>query len=280
MAELCRRAEGTGAESLWAVDHLYWPHPIGEALTTLAVAAVATTRPTLGTCVLQLPLRQPDAVAKQAAALQLLSGGRFVLGLGVGSHREEYERAGVDFGRRGRLMDEGVGRLRRAWDPHGGASDYVQEPAGPPVPLWFGGSSAAARRRAAALGDGWIPLFLAPDDYAPAVRALRHDAADAGRDPGAVAPGVVVFACVGDDEAAARGAAWLSQLYRLPAKAFQRHLVAGSPDACAAALHRYAEAGARHIVVMVAGSPAVEHFGQLRAAFVRAGERVLTGAPA
>jgi alkanesulfonate monooxygenase SsuD/methylene tetrahydromethanopterin reductase-like flavin-dependent oxidoreductase (luciferase family) len=280
LAELCRRAEGTGADSLWAVDHLYWPHPIGEALTTLAVAAATTTRPTLGTCVLQLPLRQPAAVAKQATALQLLSGGRFILGLGVGSHEEEYERAGVDFHRRGRLMDEGVAGLRGAWGPSGPDSDYVQEPAGPPVPLWFGGASAAARRRAAAVGDGWIPLFIAPDEYAPAVTALRREATEAGRDPGAVETGVVVFACVGDDDAAARGAAWLSQLYRLPEKAFGRHLVAGSPDACATALRRYAEAGARHIVVMVAGSPAVEHFGLLRAALVRDEERVLTGAPA
>ncbi len=66
----------------------------------------------------------------------------------------------------------------------------------------------------------------------------------------------------------------------MPAKAFRRHLVAGSPDVCAAALRRYAEAGARHIVVMVAGSPAVDQFGLLRAAFVRDEERVLTGAPA
>ena len=280
LTELCRRAEGTGADSLWAVDHLYWPHPIGEALTTLAVAAVATTRPTLGTCVLQLPLRQAAAVAKQATALQLLSGGRLVLGLGVGSHEEEYERAGVDFHRRGRLLDEGVACLRGAWDPVAPASDYGQEPVGPPVPLWFGGASDAARRRAAAVGDGWIPLFIAPDHYAPAVAALRREATEAGRDPDAVEPGVVVFACVGDDEAPARGAAWLSQLYRLPAKAFGRHLVAGSPDVCAAALRRYAEAGARHIVVMMAGSPAVEHFGLLRAAFVRDDERALTGAPA
>jgi len=278
--ELCRRAEGTGADSLWSVDHLYWPHPIGEALTTLAVAAVATVRPTLGTCVLQLPLRQAAAVAKQATALQLLCGGRLVLGLGVGSHEEEYERAGVDFHRRGRLIDEGVARLREAWDPVAPASEYVQKPVGTPVPLWFGGASAAARRRAAAVGDGWIPLFIAPDDYAPAVTALRREAAEVGRDPDAVEPGVVVFACVGDDEAPARGAAWLSQLYRLPAKAFGRHLVAGSPDTCARALRRYAEAGARHIVVMVAGSPAVEQFGLLRAAFVRDDERILTGAPA
>ena len=106
------------------------------------------------------------------------------------------------------------------------------------------------------MGDGWAPLFLAPDEYAAHVAALRQETAEAGRDPDAVEAGVVVFACVGDDaEAPARGASWLSDLYRLPPKAFQRHLVAGSPETCAAALGRYVEAGARHIVVMVAGSP-------------------------
>ncbi len=255
---------------------------------------------TLGTCVLQLPLRSSSAVAKQATALQVLSGGRFVLGLGVGSHRSEYERAGVDFTRRGRLMDEGVAELRAAWgartltgsragsetrspthDPSGSLAHYVQDPSSPPIPLWFGGSSDSARRRAAAVGDGWVPLFLAPEEYAVALAALRRETADADRDPGAVEPGVVVFARVGDDEVApAEGAAWLSHLYRLPPKAFQRHLVAGSPSSCAAALARYAEAGARHIVVMVAGSPAVEHFALLRAAFVAATEPALAGVSA
>lgn len=282
LAELCRRAEATGADSLWAADHLFWPHPIGEALTTLAVAAVATKRALLGTCVLQLPLRRPAAVAKQATALQRLSGGRFVLGLGVGSHEGEYERAGVDFHRRGPLMDDGVARLRAAWDPSGAPdADYVQEPASVPVPLWFGGSSDAARRRAAAVGDGWVPLFLAPDEYAAGLAALRQETADAGREPGAVEAGVVVFACVGDDaEAPTRGASWLSHLYRLPPKAFQRHLVAGSPETCAAALGRYADAGARHIVVMVAGSPAVEHFDLLHAAFAGDERKFLSAVPA
>ncbi len=279
LAELCRQAEATGADSLWAVDHLYWPHPIGEAFTTLAVAATATRRATLGTCVLQLPLRQPAAVAKQATALQLLCGGRFVLGLGVGSHELEYERAGVDFGGRGRLMDDGVAHLRAAW-ADSGAPGYVQQPASAPVPLWFGGSSVAARRRAAAVGDGWVPLLMTPDDYETALAALRRETAEAGRDPRAVEAGVVVFACVGGDDASARGAAWLSDLYRLPAKAFGRHLVAGPPEACAAALWRYAAAGARHILVMVAGAPAVEHFELLRAAFVRDELRALKGVPA
>ena len=220
MAELCRQAEATGADSLWAVDHLYWPHPIAEAFTTLAVAAVTTTRPLLGTCVLQLPLRPSSVVAKQATAIQHLSAGRFVLGLGVGIHEREYVRAGVDYRRRGRLMDEGVAGLRRAWaGPDEGGADYVQEPASAPVPLWFGGASPAARRRAAAVGDGWVPLFLAPDEYGTALAALRRETAEAGRDPEAVQAGVVVFACVGDDDQApVRGAQWLSELYRLPAQ--------------------------------------------------------------
>jgi len=282
VAELCRRAEATGADSLWAVDHLYWPHPIAEAFTTLAVAAFTTSRPLLGTCVLQLPLRPSSVVAKQATALQHLSAGRFVLGMGVGMHEDEYVRAGVDYRRRGKLMDEGVAGLRRAWaGPEEGGADYVQEPASAPVPLWFGGASPAARRRAAAVGDGWVPLFLAPDEYGTALAALRRETAEAGRDPEAVQAGVVVFACVGDDdEAPVRGAQWLSELYRLPPKAFQRHLVAGSPQTCATALARYADAGARHILVMVAGSPAVEHFGLLRDAFVGATSPVLAGAPA
>ncbi len=77
LAELFRRAEATGAESLWVVDHLYWPHPINECLTTLAIGAAATRRPTLGSCILQLPLRHSPAVAKQATALAAPLGWSF-----------------------------------------------------------------------------------------------------------------------------------------------------------------------------------------------------------
>jgi alkanesulfonate monooxygenase SsuD/methylene tetrahydromethanopterin reductase-like flavin-dependent oxidoreductase (luciferase family) len=270
--ELCRQAEATGADSLWAVDHLFWPHPIDECLTTLAIAAAATSLPTLGTCVLQLPLRQPAAVAKQATALQHLSGERFILGVGVGIHTGEYARAGVDYHRRGRLMDDGLEAVLDAWDTTADpAPAYKHEPASSRVPLWIGGASPAARQRAARVGDGWVPLFVTADDYAPALDALRHETAAHGRPADAVTPAVVVFVHVGAADVAARdGAAWLSAMYGLPPKAFERHLVAGSPEACAAALHRFSEAGARHIVVMVAGTGAVAHFGPLRAAFVAA----------
>jgi alkanesulfonate monooxygenase SsuD/methylene tetrahydromethanopterin reductase-like flavin-dependent oxidoreductase (luciferase family) len=279
LSELCRQAESTGATSLWAVDHLFWPHPINECLTTLAIAAAATRRVTLGSCVLQLPLRHPAAVAKQATALQHLSGGRFVLGLGVGSHATEYERAGVDFHQRGRLMEQGVSALRQAWDSGDDpTTSYPQTPTSARIPLWFGGSSTAARRRAAARGDGWVPLFLTADDYGPAIAALRQETEDAGRDPDAVEPAVVVFARVGaDDEAPARGAQWLSDMYGLPPKAFERHLIAGEPEACAAGLRRYVDAGAHHVVVMIAAAGAVGHFGLLRSAFVAHPDAVPVG---
>ena len=260
---------------MWAADHLFWPHPIAEAMTTLAVAASVTNRPVLGTCVLQLPLRQPAAVAKQAAALQLLSGGRFVLGLGVGSHEAEYDRVGVDFHRRGMLMDDALVRLRTAWsgDPLS-PSDYGQEPAPLPIPIWFGGSSPAARRRAATQGDGWVPLFVTAGEYGPALAELRREAVEVGRDPDGIEPGVVTFVHVADHpHAATQGAAWLSNLYRVPPKAFQRHLVAGPADECAAALWRFVDAGAQQVIVMVAGSPAVEHFAALRGAFDAETER-------
>ena len=94
-----------------------------------------------------------------------------------------------------------------------------------------------------------------------------------------LAAAVVVFARVGpDDEAPTKGAQWLSEMYGLPPRAFERHLVAGSAEACAAGLARFADAGARHIVVMVAGTGAVSHFAPLRAAFTTRTTAVPAGA--
>lgn len=282
LADLCRRAEATGADSLWVVDHLYWPHPIDEAMTTLAIAAAVTRRPSIGTCILQLPLRDASAVAKQATNLQMLSGGRFVLGLGVGSHEGEYARAGVDFHRRGALMDDGIDQIKDAWSSAGEeAGAYRQLPGGPPVPIWLGGHSAPARRRAARVADGWIPLFLTAEEYGPALEALRQETAEAGRPADAVEPAVVVFARVGPpEEAIPEGCAWLSTLYGIPAKAFERHIIAGTSEVCAAGLARFVEAGARHIAVMVAAPNAVQHFGYLRSAFMATAESTLSGVPA
>ena len=161
-----------GASALWATDHLFWHGPALEAMVALSVAATVARQAVLGTCVVQLPLRRAVAVAKQAASLQLLSQGRMILGVGVGSHAGEYEQAGVAYADRGRQLDAGIAELRRSWSSGdgvragdvtvGGAERYRQLPAPDPIPVWVGGSSEAALRRAARLADGWMPLFLDP----------------------------------------------------------------------------------------------------------------------
>ncbi len=270
VCELAAGAEEAGAGGVWAPDHLFWRRPAPECLTSLAVAAAVTRRVHLGACVLQLPLRSPAAVAKQAAALQTLSGGRFVLGVGSGSHAPEYALAGVSFRDRGPLLDAGIAALRSAWGTAEQPGGYRLEPAAP-VPVWIGGSSTAALRRAATVGDGWVPLFVGPERFADSLGSLREIAASAGRDPGAVMPAVVMVASVGDDPTRARaeGTSWLSSLYGIPAKAFDRHLVAGTSDDCAAEVGRYVDAGAAHVIVLLATDDALEQFRALAAAYGR-----------
>jgi alkanesulfonate monooxygenase SsuD/methylene tetrahydromethanopterin reductase-like flavin-dependent oxidoreductase (luciferase family) len=128
------------------------------------------------------------------------------------------------------------------------------------------------------VGDAWVPLFITADDYGPAISALRAETEAAGRHPDAVEPAVVVFVRVGrEGKAHESGARWLSDLYGVPSKAFERHLVAGPSEDCAAALARFVEGGARHVVVMMAGPDAVRQFGFLRSAFVALTEAIPAG---
>ena len=196
----------------------------------------------LGTCVIQLPLRQAPVVAKQAASLQSLSQGRFVLGVGVGSHAGEYEQAGLDYHSRGRQLDAGIAELRRSWASGRGvtAGDtsatgperYRQLPEPPAIPVWVGGSSEAALRRAATLADGWMPLFLSPTEYRDAIERLVKEIDRAGRPADAVTPSIVLFVSIDDDPAAGakRGTGWMCSLYGIPAKAFERHIVSGTAE--------------------------------------------------
>ena len=228
LAGLCRRAEQAGADALWACDHLFWHGPCLECLVVLTVAATATERVALGTCVVQLPLRRAVAVAKQAATLQTLSRGRLVLGLGVGSHPGEYEQVGAAYHRRGHDLDTGIGELHRAWASGAGVTRgdtastsatgrYRQLPAPPPVPVWVGGSSEAApapRRPAGRRMDAAVPRGRR-------LRRRRRTPGQGGRrrraGPDAVTPAMVLFVSLDDDRARGwPGTAWMGSLYGLP----------------------------------------------------------------
>ena len=186
------QAEELGFADVWVSDHLavpagaaYPPAFLYEPVVTLTWAAAATTRVGLGTSILVLPYRHPLHLAKELASLDLLSGGRLVVGAAAGWLEGEFDALGVPYAERGARTDEALDALRACWegdDPvtfHGPTvrldAMKVQPRPGRHIPVWVGGTSPAALRRAAARGDGWHGLFMGADELAPVLAALRRD---------------------------------------------------------------------------------------------------------
>ncbi|MDT7551441.1 MAG: hypothetical protein QOE84_3835, partial [Actinomycetota bacterium] len=170
---------------------------IPDPLIWFAYVAAVTTRIRFGTGVLILPEHQPVVLAKAAATLDHLSGGRLMLGVGVGELPEEYAAVGMDFTNRGRRMDEYLEAMRILWrdDVASYAGTHVAFdevecrpwPVRREIPLIIGGASEAAIRRAARLGDGYFP-FVFPDqdpvvELPRLIARVRDATAEAGRDP-------------------------------------------------------------------------------------------------
>ena len=159
LRDWARTVEGLGYDLLMVSDHLaitpdvaeQYPAPFYEPFTALSWLAGVTDTIRLGTTVLIAPYRHPLLVARMAANLNQLSGGRFVLGVGAGWARQEFEALGVDFARRGQLTDELLRAVRDAWEND---ADYRSGE----IPIWVGGLSTAGMRRAVRFGDAWHPL--------------------------------------------------------------------------------------------------------------------------
>ncbi|CAA0123567.1 putative protein [Halioglobus japonicus] len=249
--------ESDGCSAIWLTDHLFFPSDTPDALTMAAVATSATTQCMIGTGVIQLPLRQVAAVAKSCSTLSALSGGRFVLGVGVGEHRQEYERAGASFSNRGAALDRGIGELRELWAP--GDSWFEQRPAAPDIPIWVGGRSERSLQRAAAAGDGWFPMFISAAGFARRSTQLDKLTIDAGRDPAEVQRAVLVIASVDRPQWSADDArTWATNLFRADPLAIERHVITGSAGEVVDRLGAFREAGAQHIAVLIASDNAVE----------------------
>ena len=160
----------------------------------LARLSAATERAWIGTSILLLPLYPPAIVAKQVADLDRASGGRVILGVGVGGeYAQEFRACGVPLGQRGRRADEAIMLLRRLWSgeeishdgpffPMAGVRIHPRpaQSGGPPIVV--AGRKDPAMRRAALLGDGWMPYLYSPRRYADSVSRIRHIADEAGRD--------------------------------------------------------------------------------------------------
>ena len=201
---VARHAEELGYDSLWAGEHVVVPsprvppspmepdEPILDPTVLLAHLAAHTARVRLGTGVIVLPQRNPLVLAKQLASLDVVSGGRLVVGIGVGYLEPELAAIGVPMAERGARTDEYLAAMRALWTSDAPAYsgrhvrfagvDAHPRPVQRPLPVVIGGRAPAAHRRAARAADGWYGYMHSPESTAEQVIALRKAAAEAGRD--------------------------------------------------------------------------------------------------
>ncbi len=211
LIEIARFAEEMGFYGLMSGDHAVYPesivpnYPYSESgvppmqphdeypdQTAIFAAMAAVTSKLLFTCgVYVLPLRNPHEVARASATLAILSDNRFILGVGIGWMKEEFDIYGVDFHQRGKITDEIIEVLQSLWsgqmvEYHGAHFDFprVQLSPAPSThpPIYVGGSSEIALRRAARVGGGYIGAGTAPDDVGPLLHRLNELRQEYGRD--------------------------------------------------------------------------------------------------
>jgi probable F420-dependent oxidoreductase len=204
--DYAQTAEDLGFTHILAYDHVLganpdrpggwrgpytYQNPFHEPFLLFSYMAAVTREIEFITGILILPQRQTALVAKQAATLDVLSGGRFRLGVGIGWNQVEYIALNQDFSTRGRRVEEQVGLLRKLWTeplvdfagqrhtiPDAGINPL---PVQRPIPIWFGGHADVVLRRVARTGDGWLPLSPTAADARPALDKLDRYLAEAGR---------------------------------------------------------------------------------------------------
>ena len=191
IAASARLAEALGFDSVWTTDHVLMPadmpEPYGnliESLVALTIAATATESVQLGTSIIVMPQREPVLLAKQLAGIDVVSGGRLILGAGVGWLEREFNYLSADYAQRGPRFDEWLALMRALWNGDGafrGESVTIDDvlfaprpPRGAGTPVWIGGNSAHAIRRAATLAQGWHPVGLSAAELGAGLAELRR----------------------------------------------------------------------------------------------------------
>lgn len=263
--EVVDRVEATGVDGLWLADHILWHSPAIDALSTLPVLAAHARSLTIGSCVLQLPLRDPISVAKTMVNTQMMAPGRVVCGVGLGENVEEYERLGVSMSTRGRVMDTSIDEIRRIWSQRGGTRWMNPEPVD--IPIWVGGRSEPARRRAAVRGDGWIPYLCSPDWLARHNALLDEEAAESGRKPESLTRAVVVFVDLPDVGGGQRGEEKLEHWFGFDPAPLRRFLHRGTASEVAGELTQFVDAGATEVILVIANDRPLDVLDELAPAF-------------
>ncbi|NUR07399.1 MAG: LLM class flavin-dependent oxidoreductase [Nocardioidaceae bacterium] len=213
LVEWARRAEAAGFAQVATIDRLAYPGH--DSLMSLAAAAGATSRIGLHTNILLAPLYPAVHLARSAASLDQLSGGRFSLGVGVGGREDDFVVAGLDFHRRGQILDQSLDLMHRAW--RGEPLPGSENPVGPVpvrdhrVPVMVGGTSDAAIRRVTTYGAGWTMGGGSPDMAAGMVPKVEAAWRDAGREGAPRIAALAYFSLGADQEEQSR--AYLRHYY-------------------------------------------------------------------
>ncbi|HLZ70821.1 MAG TPA: LLM class flavin-dependent oxidoreductase [Dehalococcoidia bacterium] len=260
-------AEALGFDSVWVGDHVLWHAPSPDPAVVLGALAARTRRVRIGSGVMLAALRPPLVIAKQAATLDLLSGGRFILGVGAGGENPlEFDNVGIGVHERGGRLDETLAICRALWTRpevnfdgrfyrlRAARFDLQPATAGGP-PIWVGGRSAAALRRTGRLGDGWLAFAVTPERFAAGWRRVRKEAELAGRDPDVLTPALQLWCSYADDSKTARKviAPAIEAFYSVPYERFARYCIAGNAADWRSGLQAYVDAGVRHINLIPAG---------------------------
>jgi probable F420-dependent oxidoreductase len=263
VAAEAREAEALGYQFISTGEHVFFHGPTANGLISLAAAAGATERIKLMSTITLVPLYPPALLAKQVASLDVVSNGRFHLGVGVGGEfAKEFEACGVPVQERGVRTDEALEVMQRLWTENDVTFDgrftklsgmtLMPKPAQEPhPPVWISGRSDAAMRRAARFGSGWLPYMYTPEKLAQSIETIDGHASEVGRE-GSVKPGLFMFFAVHED--GERGLQMATQ--RLSVQYNQdfsalvgKYALAGSPDDCIARLREYIDAGARTVIL-------------------------------
>jgi alkanesulfonate monooxygenase SsuD/methylene tetrahydromethanopterin reductase-like flavin-dependent oxidoreductase (luciferase family) len=285
--DLADRAEALGFHSVWVGDSIT-AKPRLEALTTLAGVGARTRRVRLGTAVFLAALRPPILLAHMVASVDRMTGGRVDLGIGYSRpddpvQEREFEMLGLSAKNRIKMSEELVHVMRRLWreddvSHEGSFSRFAHvtvepkpvQPGG--VPIWLASNNVEpGLRRVGRMGDGWLNNITSPDVYRECLQKLRAYAAEAGRDPGAIEPGLYFTCAAGSKEARREGEDFLSRYYGKPYEAVAKAMlcVLGDWDEIIDRLEAYRDAGARTVVVRFATRDQLEHGEAFAAALAR-----------
>ena len=274
---VAQRAEDLGYDHVWVSDHIVLPkkvesfypyaadgvptfrpeEPYYEPLAALNFIAGCTQRIRLGTHVLIIPYRNPVLTAKILSTLDVLSGGRVILGAGVGWMEEEFQALGLDtFKERGAVTDEFLQIYKDLWTKdnpsfegkHYQLSDagFEPKPVQKPLPIWIGGHTGPAIRRAAKYGDGWMPIglrppaILEPEELAGKIARLRKLTVAAGRAEDAVALTFSTSIVFNDSAGSSRA------------------MMQGRPEQIAADLRQYQDLGVSNFIIGFQGATVTE----------------------